>query len=154
MRTKAGKQNKTLPSGRGPQLGPAVEMQGPFFRLKIAGALCPGGERRGCGRSPPGHPCPNAAQAHPGITYRFRRTPKRCGVQAGRGSPRVLVSKGGCPGPPKAPSPDWGLGQPRLGTGGPGASSSRGAVRHWASHLTSLGPRPLPQRKGASADAL
>lgn len=58
MRTKAGKQNKTLPSGRGRRLRPAVEKLGPLFRLKITGALSPGegGRRGGAARRPPPTP--------------------------------------------------------------------------------------------------
>lgn len=69
------------------------------------------------------------------------------------GIPGEEVSKGAAQMCLKGPSPEWGLGPPRLGRGSPGVSSSRGAGRPWASHLTSLGPL-FPLEKRASADAL
>lgn len=145
MRTKAGKQNKTLPSGRGPQLCPAGERHGgPFLPVKNKQETQPrgnAGEEYGPGPDA-------AAKAHvpPEITPCFLPTEDKAactavGHRGGEGASEQGRSRSSAY-----------TGQVRIRMGprclvtGSGPSYSRGAVRPWAGRLTSLGSSPLLEK--------
>lgn len=143
MRAKTGKQNTALPSGRGPQLGPAVEKQGPFFWLKITGA-----QREGDGRGPPDTPAQTLSRAHPGITL-LPEAPQTMQRPHGAGIPVGAASEQGRLQVASRPSPGWGLG-PRLGTGVPGCPRAECCATLGKSPTLSGPPSPPLEKWGLS----
>lgn len=145
MSTKAGKQNKTLPSRRGPQLGPAVEKQGPFFRLKITGALCHGGGRRRVG-DPLRYPCPTAVPSPTRNNLLLPENPQPVQRSQGVGIPPSACEQGRLP--RFAPR---GQVRMRVGTALFGNRGSRGALNQCCATLgrspNLSGPRPSSRKK-------